>query len=102
MSTVEVVLEFFESVVHTVLRQRHIYPPALFEKRAKYGVGIWKCIHPDVNAYIARVLANMKHLLDQVRSFTFVSFKAKLSNVEFNRKILHYNIYRRRDSMGPI
>jgi mitotic spindle assembly checkpoint protein MAD2B len=67
MSTVDVLIEFLECVVHTVLRQRNIYPPSVFEKKLKYGVGIWKSRHPDINSYITRVLTNARQLFEQVQ-----------------------------------
>ena len=63
---VEELMEFLESAIHSILYIRRIYPPSLFEKRTYQAVSVWQARHPEINAYIRRVLDNMKPMLEQV------------------------------------
>lgn len=45
-----------EAATHTVLFLRGVYPPALFERRLKYGVPVRLCRHPGVQEYVSRVV----------------------------------------------
>lgn len=62
----ELILEFLECSIHSILKTRCVYPPELFEKSVKYGVSCWRCRHPEVNEYISRVLSNARPLLSEV------------------------------------
>ncbi|KAL2912814.1 MAD2 mitotic arrest deficient-like 2 [Polyrhizophydium stewartii] len=53
---VGVALDFVQTAVHCMLRQRGVYPPELFQRAAKLGVPVWASRHPDLTAYIASVL----------------------------------------------
>jgi hypothetical protein len=64
---VDVLIDFLEAAVHTVLHAREIYPPYIFELRNKYNVNVFKCKHPGVIDYIQRVLANSKPIIEEVR-----------------------------------
>jgi mitotic spindle assembly checkpoint protein MAD2B len=64
VSVFPLLLDFIEACVHTILYAREIYPPMIFEQRARYGVNVFHCRHPDVDAYIRRVLDNTKGLLE--------------------------------------
>lgn len=36
---------------------------AFFEKRRKYNIPVWMCVHPELNQYIKDVLVGAKPLL---------------------------------------
>ena len=71
---VNMIGEFAECAIHSILYVRHIYPAVLFEQRRFHGVTVWQSRHPDINSYIRRVVNNMKPLLEQVR-FILVSLR---------------------------
>jgi len=56
---VPAVLEFLEAAIHTVLKARNVYSPALFENRKLYGITVSQCRHPGVCSYIGTVLSNL-------------------------------------------
>ena len=62
-ASVDVLLEFWEVCVHAVLHSQLLYPVEIFEERHLYGLPVWQSRHPDVNAYIRRVLSNARPLL---------------------------------------
>lgn len=66
---VSIFAEFIECAVHCILKSRKIYPDALFEKRMKYGVSIWRCRHPDIAQYIEKVNKNCIELMRLVRKY---------------------------------
>ena len=53
----DVVCDFLEAAIHTVLALRGIYPPHVFECVQKYRVPVRMCVDTDVNAYIVDVLS---------------------------------------------
>lgn len=57
---VAALLEFLEAAVHTVLKSRNVYSPALFENKKLYGVSVSQCRHPGVCSYIGTVLSGLK------------------------------------------
>lgn len=61
----DVVLEFYECVIHAILKARQVYPEHLFTQRMKYGITVWQCLHPEINSYIHRVILNCRELLSQ-------------------------------------
>ena len=63
-SSTDVALEFLETCIHQVLYARGIYPASIFEKRIKYGMHVFQSRHPDINAYVRRVLGNTKPLME--------------------------------------
>ncbi len=69
MSTIDwndVILEFYEVCIHNLLYAREVYPRHIFENRRYLGASVWQSRHPDINAYIRRVLDNAKPLLIKV------------------------------------
>lgn len=56
---VPAILEFLEAAIHTVLKARNVYSPALFENRKLYGITVSQCRHPGVCSYIGTVLSNL-------------------------------------------
>lgn len=60
-----ILLEFLEGAIHVLLYARGIYPSHLYEPRTLYGITVFQCRHPDVNAYIKKVLFHAKPLLSR-------------------------------------
>lgn len=52
---VDIFSEFLEIAIHSVLYNRELYPPGVFERRKKYNVPVQICVHPEVNQYITQV-----------------------------------------------
>jgi mitotic spindle assembly checkpoint protein MAD2B len=65
-TVLEEVVDFVECWVHSVLYTRKIYPAVLFEQKRYQEISVWQSRHPDINAYIRRVIDNMRPLLEQV------------------------------------
>ncbi|CAM9153688.1 unnamed protein product [Ascophyllum nodosum] len=61
----DIINEFIEAAVHTLLHARRVYPQAIFERRRKYGVPVWMSRHPDLNDYIYQVLLRTKVFISQ-------------------------------------
>ena len=59
----DVLLEFLECAIHSILYTRKIYPSEIFEPRMKYQLTVQQCRHPDINLYIKQVLKEAKPLL---------------------------------------
>src|SRR4051794_33193182 len=53
---VDVALTFLETAIHSVLFYRGVYPPAAFERRRAYGLGVYMSRHPGLNDTIAEAL----------------------------------------------
>lgn len=70
MALQEALLEFLECSIHSILYVRGIYPASLFEQRLYLGVSVWQARHPEINAYIRRVLDNARPLFAQVHQHT--------------------------------
>lgn len=72
MEISDVLAEFLECCIHSVLKSREIYPPLLFEQRYKYGITIWQCRHPEINSYIHRVISNSSNIINAVKRFMII------------------------------
>lgn len=59
-SLVDVLLEFFEALVHQILFVRELYSPELFERQRLYGIAVRHSRHPDLNSYISEAVAGLK------------------------------------------
>ncbi|KAF5282757.1 hypothetical protein FQR65_LT02754 [Abscondita terminalis] len=51
-----ILCEFLEVVIHNILYIRKLYPECIFVKRKKYGVVVYRSIHPQLNEYITECL----------------------------------------------
>lgn len=56
LSSVDALFEFLEAFVHAVLYSRSIYPSAVFERRAKFGIPTFMSRHKGVNEWIVQSL----------------------------------------------
>ena len=57
---VDAVCEFLEAAVHVYLFARGLYSRDLFERQRLYGIDVRKARHPELCAYIASVIANLR------------------------------------------
>ncbi|TPX50692.1 hypothetical protein SeLEV6574_g00756 [Synchytrium endobioticum] len=57
--------DLLQVAVHQILYARHVYPPQLFERVAKYGAALRQSRMPDVNVYIAEFCAGIKSDLEK-------------------------------------
>ena len=65
VTAADVLLDFVETCVHTILYSRNVYPAMLFEQRARYGANcFFFCRHRPVADYVTSVLGNAKALLE--------------------------------------
>ncbi|CAM9202921.1 unnamed protein product [Hapterophycus canaliculatus] len=64
-AVVDIVVEFLEAAIHTLLQARRAYPQDIFERRRKYGVPVWMSRHPELNSYIYQVLIRTKSLMER-------------------------------------
>ncbi|KFM65788.1 Mitotic spindle assembly checkpoint protein MAD2B, partial [Stegodyphus mimosarum] len=69
---VEGITELVEIVLHYILYVRDVYPKAAFEKRQKYNLPIWKCLHPGVCSYIHKFMELATELLERQRKLDVV------------------------------
>ncbi|KAG8264607.1 MAD2 mitotic arrest deficient-like 2 [Homalodisca vitripennis] len=61
--SVEILLEFFEVCIHSILYIRKVYPPSIFTLKKKYNVPVHISLYPDLNLYISSVLKSVKTFL---------------------------------------
>ena len=57
---VDVLLEFFEALVHQILFERGLYAPELFQRQRLYGIAVRRARHPNLAAYIAEAVAGLR------------------------------------------
>ncbi|KAF5288728.1 hypothetical protein FQA39_LY15300 [Lamprigera yunnana] len=63
----DLLCEFFEVVIHNILYVRKLYPESIFVKRKKYGVVVYRSMHPQLNDYITECLKAAKfHAKDRL------------------------------------
>ena len=55
----DIVVEFFEYSVNSILYQRGIYPPELFKKMPKYGLAMMITNDDSLSAYIANIMKQL-------------------------------------------
>ncbi|XP_059147343.1 mitotic spindle assembly checkpoint protein MAD2B-like [Physella acuta] len=63
----DVLVEFVEVAIHSILYNRELYPQGAFEKRVKYNVPVQMCLHPDVCEYIGHLSESLLALLSEGR-----------------------------------
>lgn len=59
----DVLTEFLEVAIHSILYTRELYPRQIFDLRKKYQIPIYVSKHPKVNDYINSCLGTVRHLL---------------------------------------
>ncbi|XP_069120041.1 mitotic spindle assembly checkpoint protein MAD2B-like isoform X1 [Argopecten irradians] len=59
-----ILCEFLEVAIHSILYLRDLYPRSVFEKRKKYNVPVQMCLHPDVCKYVVNIVDSV-HQLNQ-------------------------------------
>ncbi|OWF46718.1 mitotic spindle assembly checkpoint protein MAD2B-like isoform X2 [Mizuhopecten yessoensis] len=70
----DVLCEFLEVSIHSILYLRDLYPRGVFEKRKKYNVPVQMCLHPDVCKYVVNIVDSVHRLnqLNQVEKIAMV------------------------------
>eukprot|EP00494_Astrolonche_serrata_P026710 UN26973 len=63
----DVLYDFFEISIHTLLYIRDVYPPEIFEKVDKYGIPVRKSKHKVLNNYISNCLQGVKRWIKRNR-----------------------------------
>ncbi len=58
--TVQLITEFLEVVLHTVLCVRSLYPQEVFTRKKTYGTPVWQARHPGLCEYIANAAKEVK------------------------------------------
>jgi hypothetical protein len=56
----DIVTEFFEFSVNSILYQRAIYPPESFKKVPKYGLAMMLTTDEALSAYITNIMTQMR------------------------------------------
>lgn len=59
----DILCEFFEVAVHSILQIQQIYPSGIFVKKKKYGIPVYMSVHPDLNQYISNCITSLRPLL---------------------------------------
>ncbi|KAJ3061631.1 MAD2 mitotic arrest deficient-like 2, partial [Rhizoclosmatium hyalinum] len=62
---VDILIDFAEVSIHTILAERNVYPPDIFTKCQKYGLIVRKSRHPALNGYIKDFLMAIRADLQQ-------------------------------------
>jgi len=62
---VDIVVEFIEVAIHTILFVREVYPNALFERCRKYDIPVQKSRSPLVSNYISTIVSSMHPWLEK-------------------------------------
>ncbi|XP_060073785.1 mitotic spindle assembly checkpoint protein MAD2B-like [Ylistrum balloti] len=70
----DILCEFLEVTIHSILYLRDLYPRGVFEKRKKYNVPVQMCLHPDVCKYVVNIVDSVHRLnqLNQVEKIAMV------------------------------
>lgn len=59
----DILLEFLEIGLHTVLYVRSLYPESIFVGRKLYGIPVHCSIHPQLNTFITECMKGIQVLL---------------------------------------
>lgn len=56
LGVADILCEFFEVILHSILHTRKLYPETIFVAKKKYGLAVYQSIQPEVNEYITECL----------------------------------------------
>lgn len=56
----EFLYEFLEVAIHSILYFKKLYPSGIFVKQRKYGVIVYKSVHPHLTEYVNETLKTVK------------------------------------------
>mmetsp|Transcript_15229 Transcript_15229/g.17953 ORF Transcript_15229/g.17953 Transcript_15229/m.17953 type:complete len:219 (-) Transcript_15229:1876-2532(-) len=59
----DIVCEFFDYSVNSILYQRGIYPPETFKRTTKYGLAMLMSTDENLQAYLQKILTQVRHWL---------------------------------------
>eukprot|EP00053_Salpingoeca_punica_P013293 m.119905 g.119905 ORF g.119905 m.119905 type:complete len:211 (+) comp16164_c0_seq1:86-718(+) len=60
-----ILCEFLEVAINSILYVRNVYPPEVFERQKKYNIPVQMARHPDLKKYIADIVIAMKPWISQ-------------------------------------
>ncbi|KAL8277923.1 hypothetical protein RQP46_009742 [Phenoliferia psychrophenolica] len=92
--TINLVEEFLEAAIHTILYLRQVYPAQLFDKRKKYdSVLVWQSRHPALNEYIGRAIEAVGEELGKgsLRKVALVIKEASLDDTPLERFVFDFD-----------
>ncbi|TXT05289.1 uncharacterized protein COLE_06609 [Cutaneotrichosporon oleaginosum] len=61
----QIKLTAVEIVIHTIICIRQVYPPNTFTRRRAHGVAVYQSRHPEVRAYIGRVVSALRNEMER-------------------------------------
>jgi mitotic spindle assembly checkpoint protein MAD2 len=65
----EIVTEFFEYSINSILYQRGIYPPETFKRVPKYGLAMMLTTDESLSAYISNIMHQLNGLMNMTLQF---------------------------------
>ena len=65
MAACDIALELLETVLHSILYLRKLYPESIFRKRQKYKIPVQMSVHKGVNEYLASSLRALRPYVEQ-------------------------------------
>ncbi|GIM08244.1 hypothetical protein Vretimale_12323 [Volvox reticuliferus] len=94
----QIVTQYFDYAVQSILYQRGVYPSEAFKQKKEYGIMLWVSNDESLNAYLSTVLTQAKAWLEsgKLRQMVLVIVDARSSEVlerwtfdiETNREVL--------------
>ncbi|XP_033764002.1 mitotic spindle assembly checkpoint protein MAD2B-like [Pecten maximus] len=70
--SIDILCEFLEVAIHSILYLRDLYPRGVFEKRKKYNVPVQMCLHPHVCQYVVNIV-DSAHNMNQLNQLEKIS-----------------------------
>ncbi|XP_043245154.1 mitotic spindle assembly checkpoint protein MAD2B-like [Amphibalanus amphitrite] len=65
MAACDIALELLETILHSVLYLRKLYPEAIFRKRQKYRIPVHMSVHKGVNEYVSASVRALRPYLER-------------------------------------
>lgn len=78
--------DFFEVALHSILFTRRVYPSALFDQQARWGVAAQRARHPDVQSYIDNALKHVLEEIGRVSARSSLAVRVRTTSEETRRK----------------
>ena len=104
--SVDLVQEFFEYAINSILYQRGIYPPEEFRRVAKYGLSMMVASDDGLQTYLKKILAQLKTWLEEgdvqrlVVVVTCVEITTSVSGAPDNSSPSHFSAMTRPPWLG--
>ncbi|CAO3586049.1 unnamed protein product [Absidia cylindrospora] len=107
-STSDMVVEFFETSIHSILYQRGVYPPEDFKQTKQFGVSILMSINPELNAYLNEIIQQLKawlttnHINKLVLVIKSKELNETLERWQFDVKVMKKDNQSRSSNASPV